>query len=36
MDLALQFQQATGSRATIYGQITPRALGQLLVDVYLP
>ena len=36
MDVALQLQEAGGSSATIYGNVTPKALGQLLVDFYLP
>lgn len=36
VDLALQWQLASGSRETIYGQYAPRQLGQLLVDWYLP
>lgn len=36
VDVALQLQESGGSSATIYGNITPTALGQLLVDFYLP
>lgn len=36
MDLALQLQHAGGGVRTIYGNVTPRSLGQLLVDFYLP
>jgi hypothetical protein len=36
MDVALQWQVAAGAADTIYGHVTPSALGQLLVDVYLP
>jgi hypothetical protein len=36
MDVALQWQQAGGASNTIYGHVTPRALGQLVLDYYLP
>lgn len=36
LDLALQWQVASGSPDTIYGAASPRGLGQLLVDGYLP
>jgi hypothetical protein len=36
LDLALQWQFAGGSPETLYGAYSPRELGQLLVDWYMP
>jgi hypothetical protein len=36
LDLALQWQLASGSPGTLYSAYSPRQLGQLLVDWYLP
>jgi len=36
VDVAVQWQLSSGAEGTIYGSSSPRALGQLLVDGYLP